>query len=169
MDFELAFCDFLHNQRLTLLDSGPQFQWMTFQPNYKGVTKQLKTITIKGLLFPAKRELRQRSLCSSHLLSHSLETDMNLNNLLMIFAYLNGHRPLPRLQTAPSPRCWSSLEVRLWSKRGKPQNERNSLWGEDVNARKKGRGEICGKFLAMLEQRISDQRLGPELSTNSGR
>jgi hypothetical protein len=30
---------------------------MTFQPHYKGVTKQLKTITIEGLLFPAKREL----------------------------------------------------------------------------------------------------------------
>jgi len=62
---------------------------------------------------------------------------MNLNNLRMIFPYLNEHRPLPRLQTAPSPRCWSSLEVRLWSKRGKPQNERSSLWGEDVNAREK--------------------------------
>jgi hypothetical protein len=68
----LVYNVFLWNQHSTLLDWGPQLQWMTFRPHYKGVTMKIRTITIKSLVFLAKRELWPCSLCSSHLFSHSL-------------------------------------------------------------------------------------------------
>jgi len=90
----------------------------------------------------------------------------------MTFAYLNGHRPLPRLRITHLHLDVGGVywKFNYGQKGGKAQNKRSPLWGEGVNGRKKkAEGKYVANCLLCWNRVIGGQRLGLDLSTNSGR